>query len=121
MGAFRVNIHLLRLRDIFYADLKASKCGTKVSGGRGSALESICLCFLFSSPNDRVEWRLAQCLIELLLGELDGPLRLILFVNVFNGHLRVDRVQVLYVCLYLLLLLFFGDPISSLEELGVLG
>ena len=111
----------MRLRDIFYADLKASKRGAQVSGGRGSALESICLRFLFSSTNDRIEWRLAQSLIELLLGELDGPLRLILFVNVFNRHLRVDRVQVLYVCLDLLLLLFFGDPLSSLEELWVLG
>jgi len=111
----------LRRRCIFYTDLKASKRGTQVSRGRGSTLENIFLSFLFSSSNDRVEWRLAQCLIELLLGELDGPLRLILFVNVFNGHLRVDRVQVLYVCLDLLLLLFFGDPLSSLEELWVLG
>ena len=77
--------------------------------------------FLFSSPNYRVERRLAQRLIELLLGELDGPLRLILFVNVFNRHLRVDRVQVLNVCLDLLLLLFFGYPLSSLEEFWVLG
>jgi len=79
----------LRFRDIYYTDLKASKRGTQVSRGRSSTLEieSICLSFLFSSPNDRVEWRLAQRLIELLLGELDGPLRLILFVNVFDGHL----------------------------------
>jgi hypothetical protein len=111
----------LRLRDIFDADLKASKRGTQVSGGRCSALETICMSFLFSSPNYRVERRLAQRLIELLLGELDGPLRLILFVNVFNRHLRVDCVQVLYVCLDLLLLLFFGYPLSSLEEFWVLG
>ena len=79
---------------IFYPDLKTSKSGIQVLRSWRRSLESgrICLSFLSSSPNHRIKWRLTQCLIELLFGELDSPLGLILFVNVFNGHLRVDCV-----------------------------